>query len=151
MINQVICSICRNPSERIESFLDLQLEITASDSLEQALATYTAPEVFHGSNQYKCNKCNVLVNATKTVGFVNGPQILSIQLKRFGINSNGSTTKDSHPVSFNEKLDINITPSNSLDESNSHYTLVGVVCHAGARLGNGHYFSFLKSSTGNEW
>ncbi|EDO26363.1 predicted protein [Nematostella vectensis] len=49
-----------------EDFLDLQMVVSGSGSLEQSLKfSYLDAEILSGSNQYRCGHCDKLVDAAK--------------------------------------------------------------------------------------
>jgi len=52
--------------------------------VERALRTFTAAEELRGDNQYRCAKCDVLVDASKRLTLHTLPKLLTVQLKRFG-------------------------------------------------------------------
>ena len=52
--------------------------------MERALRTFTAAEELRGDNQYRCAKCDVLVDASKRLTLHTLPKLLTVQLKRFG-------------------------------------------------------------------
>jgi len=54
---QVKCMQCQHESNRYESMMDLAVEIHGIvESLEDALAQFTAPELLDGENKYKCDR-----------------------------------------------------------------------------------------------
>ena len=49
-----------------EEFLDLPMSVSGSDGIEDSLkASYLEFEIMEGKNQYRCGKCNKLVDAKK--------------------------------------------------------------------------------------
>lgn len=54
---QVKCMQCLHESNRYENMMDLAVEIQGNiESLEDALAQFTAPEKLQGDNKYKCDR-----------------------------------------------------------------------------------------------
>ena len=63
---QVICGKCENVSEREEDFLDIPVALTGRGDLESALKEmFCDVELLEGSNQYRCERCNCLVDAKR--------------------------------------------------------------------------------------
>jgi ubiquitin carboxyl-terminal hydrolase 36/42 len=54
--SQVTCSICKYQSIKLETFLDLNLEIQGIETLTDALVKFTEVEYLTGPNQYKCKR-----------------------------------------------------------------------------------------------
>lgn len=55
---QVKCLQCQHESNRYENMMDLAVEIHGFvESLEDAIAQFTAPEMLDGENKYKCDRC----------------------------------------------------------------------------------------------
>jgi ubiquitin carboxyl-terminal hydrolase 36/42 len=55
--SQVKCMQCLHESNRYENMMDLAVEIQGNiESLEDALAQFTAPEKLQGDNKYKCDR-----------------------------------------------------------------------------------------------
>lgn len=144
--SRIVCSDCRIPSDCIDPFLDLSLEIKNSKSIKQALDRFTAPEFLSQSNRYNCSNCKELRNAKKQITFKSAPKTLSIHLKRFGfINKFGA--KLAHHVIFEDVLDL----SSFMIETGSveMYDLTGVLVHSGQSCSSGHYYAFVKAPNGS--
>eukprot|EP01044_Picomonas_judraskeda_P026499 COSAG03_NODE_8069_length_840_cov_1.017544_2_plen_164_part_01 len=83
--SQVKCKRCGHCSNKYEAYLDLSLEIAKkADSIERAMQNFTAAEQLDGDNQYRCEKCDMLVDAAKRLTLHTLPKLLTVQLKRFG-------------------------------------------------------------------
>jgi ubiquitin C-terminal hydrolase len=54
--SQVLCTVCKYPSNTIEAALDISLEIQNANSIEKALALFTKKELLCKDNRYKCSK-----------------------------------------------------------------------------------------------
>jgi ubiquitin C-terminal hydrolase len=65
----VKCSVCGSETERLESFTDLSLSFPPKDdggslTLEQMIKFTFRTETMSGDNQFRCSKCDKLVDAT---------------------------------------------------------------------------------------
>lgn len=89
-LDQVQCTTCNHESARYESMLDISPEIEADHiaSLEDSLAQFTSTEWMDGDNKYKCEKCNDYVKAGKRFVIHEGPNVLTLALKRFQVCRN---------------------------------------------------------------
>ncbi|XP_059077381.1 uncharacterized protein LOC131058557 isoform X2 [Cryptomeria japonica] len=146
LISQVKCTQCSYCSNKFDPFLDLSLEIIRADSLLKALSHYTAVEQLDGGmKRYQCERCKVKVKALKQLKIDKAPHVLAIHLKRFSVGGSGG--KIDKKVDFGCTLDLKPFVSSS-HEGNFKYTLYGVLVHDGWSTHSGHYFCFIRSSTG---
>lgn len=146
LISQVKCTQCSYCSDKFDPFLDLSLEIIRADSLLKALSHYTAVEQLDGGvKRYQCERCKVKVKALKQLKIDKAPHVLAIHLKRFSVVGSGG--KIDKKVDFGCTLDLKPFVSSS-HEGNFKYTLYGVLVHDGWSTHSGHYFCFIRSSTG---
>ena len=53
--SQIKCLSCKTPSNTIDPWLDISLEIRKCKSVDQALHRFTAPELLNRDNQYRCS------------------------------------------------------------------------------------------------
>ncbi|KAK1258784.1 Ubiquitin carboxyl-terminal hydrolase 15 [Acorus gramineus] len=84
--SKVKCLRCHHESECYENIMDLTLEILDwVESLEDALAQFTAAEDLDGENMYRCGRCATYVRARKQLSVHEAPNILTIVLKRFQV------------------------------------------------------------------
>ena len=59
---QVKCMKCNHESYKYENMMDLAVEIHGNvDTLEDALARFTASEWLDGDNKYRCNRYMLLL------------------------------------------------------------------------------------------
>lgn len=56
MQSQIKCLACSHVSTRWESFLDLNLELSAGNSIEEALQSFTAVEALGEDVGWKCER-----------------------------------------------------------------------------------------------
>ncbi|KAK1302306.1 Ubiquitin carboxyl-terminal hydrolase 15 [Acorus calamus] len=145
--SKVKCLRCHHESERYENIMDLTLEILDwVESLEDALAQFTAAEDLDGENMYRCGRCATYVRARKQLSVHEAPNILTIVLKRFQSGKYGKITKC---VSFPDMLDM-IPFMTGTGDSPPLYMLYAVVVHLDAFNASfsGHYVSYVKDLQG---
>ncbi|XP_039018320.1 ubiquitin carboxyl-terminal hydrolase 23-like [Hibiscus syriacus] len=144
--SQVKCLQCSYGSNTYDPFLDLSLEIVKTDSLLKALKKFTAAELLDGGErQYQCQRCKQKVKATKQLTVYNAPHVLTIHLKRFHAYDFGQ--KIDCKVEFGLTLDVKPFVSGS-NEGDLKYTLYGVLVHCGWSTRSGHYYCFVRTSSG---
>ncbi|KAM1812273.1 hypothetical protein ACFX11_026239 [Malus domestica] len=144
--SQVKCMQCSYCSNKFDPFLDLSLEIFNADSLQKALGNFTAAEQLDGGErQYQCQRCNQKVRALKQMTVQKPPYVLTIHLKRFRAHDPGRKI-DRH-VKFGPTLDLKPFVSGSY-EGDLKYTLYGVLVHCGATTYSGHYYCYVRTSSG---
>ncbi|XP_050388212.1 ubiquitin carboxyl-terminal hydrolase 23 isoform X2 [Argentina anserina] len=145
--SRVKCLQCSYCSDKLDPFLDLSLEIAKANSLNKALVNFTAEEQLDGGErQYQCQKCNQKVRAMKQMTIHKPPSVLSIHLKRFRAHDPGQ--KINKEVQFGPTLDLRPFVSGAYPEGDLKYTLYGVLVHYGASTYSGHYYCFVRTSTG---
>ncbi|KAJ3332931.1 Ubiquitin carboxyl-terminal hydrolase 36 [Blyttiomyces sp. JEL0837] len=144
--SQVKCTRCQHPSNTVERFLDISLEIKNSNTVEKAFAHFTKKELLAKDNMYKCSRCNILVEAIKQFTIQEAPPVLVLQLKRFEFGWSSHGTKVNKVVKFPQMLDI--TPFMSEQQERTTYQLYGVLVHAGHSCNSGHYYSYVKAPNG---
>uniref|UniRef100_A0A452XGK4 USP domain-containing protein n=2 Tax=Aegilops tauschii subsp. strangulata TaxID=200361 RepID=A0A452XGK4_AEGTS len=141
--SQLHCPECNYCSDRLEPFLDLNLEVIPMATVMDALKSFTKIEVFEN---YGCDGCKSRVNMEKQLKVEQAPEVLVIQLKRFQ-NFGSHITKIEDCMMYQEELDLNPFMS-SPDNKPQKYDLYGVVEHEGAPS-NGHYVCYIRSSRTN--
>ncbi|XP_009623302.1 ubiquitin carboxyl-terminal hydrolase 23 isoform X1 [Nicotiana tomentosiformis] len=145
--SQVQCMQCNFCSDKFDPFLDLSLEILKADSLQRALQHFTARELLDGGQrQYQCQQCKQKVKATKRLTIDKAPHVLTIHLKRFGSHVPGQ--KIDKKIHYGPTLDLKHFVSDTYG-GESQYTLYGVLVHAGWSTHSGHYYCFVRTSSGN--
>ncbi|KAG0257866.1 Ubiquitin carboxyl-terminal hydrolase 36 [Mortierella polycephala] len=142
--SQVKCMKCGYESNTFETYLDLSLDIRGAESVQRALRDYTKPEVLSKGNQYKCDKCKVLVDARKQMTIYDAPKILCVHLKRFTFTGQ----KINRHVKFETTLELNSAMSTNKKHPDLLYNLYAVLVHAGGSCHSGHYYCYVKSSNG---
>lgn len=152
LVSQCTCTnrACAASSFSFEAFMDLSLDINdATDSVEEALRLFTAPERLDKKNGWTCETCSQTVRARKQLTVLSAPPLLVLQLKRFSFG--GPRNKVTRPVSFEASL--NLRPflwRHSAGEADAGkplmYELRAVVVHLDkAGFSHfGHYVAFVK-------
>ncbi|CAI8611381.1 unnamed protein product [Vicia faba] len=146
--SQVKCMQCSHSSNKFDPFLDLSLEIFKADSVQKALANFTAGEFLDGGEkEYQCQRCKQKVKALKQLTISKAPNVLAIHLKRFYPHDPNLKIKKN--VRFGTALDLEPYVSGSHDVG-VHYSLYGVLVHSGYNTHSGHYYCYVRTSN-NMW
>lgn len=144
--SQVKCMQCNYCSNKFDPFLDLSLEILKADTLYKAFANFTAKEQLDGgAKQYQCQQCKQKVKALKQLTIHKAPHVLTVHLKRFGSHMSGQ--KIDKKIQFGSTLDLKPFVTGPYD-GDLKYTLYGVLVHAGWSTHSGHYYCFVRTSSG---
>ena len=150
--SKVECSQCKLTSCNFASFTILSLPIKehGESNLEECLQNFSKEESLFGDNKYKCEHCNTLTDAKKTLYIWEAPEILIIQFIRFkNIRSNISkiTSKINFPIK-NLNLKHNSNKLHPVDHI--QYDLVAITDHKGP-YGFGHYIANCLNPINNKW
>ncbi|XP_042446231.1 uncharacterized protein LOC122031170 isoform X1 [Zingiber officinale] len=144
--SQVKCTQCTYSSNKFDPFLDLSLEIAKTNSLRNALTHFTAVEQLDGGQKhYHCQNCKEKVRALKQLSIHKPPHVLTIHLKRF--SSYDPDQKIDKRVAFEPTLDLQPFVSDQ-PEGDLKYTLYGVLVHVGWSTHSGHYYCYVRTSSG---
>uniref|UniRef100_A0ACD5TMG4 Uncharacterized protein n=1 Tax=Avena sativa TaxID=4498 RepID=A0ACD5TMG4_AVESA len=138
--SQLHCPECNHCSDRLESFLDLSLELNQMDTVLDSLESFTKVEVVES---FICDGCKSRVDMEKRLKVERAPEVLVIQLKRFE-SLGSSTSKIQEMVKYQLELDLSPFMS-SADTDPQNYDLYGVVEHLG-NSSKGHYVCSIRSS-----
>ncbi|ETM54504.1 hypothetical protein L914_02169, partial [Phytophthora nicotianae] len=148
--NYLKCAKCGFVSERFDDFLDLSLEISNGvHSVKGALRHFTAMEKLDEHNAWKCSSCGKPSRAEKGLSIAECPNVLMIQLKRFDLMFG----KIKRHIEFPRSLDIGSGMSKNCEDrrrGRTKYELHAVLVHAGFSTDCGHYYAFVKGSSG-QW
>ncbi|EEY60355.1 ubiquitin-specific protease, putative [Phytophthora infestans T30-4] len=148
--NHLKCAKCGFVSERFDDFLDLSLEISNGvHSVKGALRHFTAIEKLDERNAWKCSSCGKPSRAEKGLSIAECPNVLMIQLKRFDLMFG----KIKRHIEFPRSLDIASGMSKNCEDrrrGRTKYELHAVLVHAGFSTDCGHYYAFVKGSSG-QW
>uniref|UniRef100_A0A3B6QJK7 USP domain-containing protein n=1 Tax=Triticum aestivum TaxID=4565 RepID=A0A3B6QJK7_WHEAT len=144
--SQVRCASCSHCSSKFDPFLDLSLEIANAATLVKALQNFTEEQALDGGEkQYNCQSCKKKVVAKKRFTIDKAPDVLTIHLKRFSPFNPGQ--KINKKVDFQSTLNLKPFVSNS-EGMDFRYSLYGVLVHAGWNTQSGHYYCFVRTSSG---
>ncbi|KAM6164705.1 ubiquitin carboxyl-terminal hydrolase 36 [Rhynchocyon petersi] len=144
--SRVKCSVCKSVSDTYDPYLDIALEIRQAANIVRALELFVKPDVLSGENAYMCARCKKKVPASKRFSIHRASSVLTLSLKRFANFSGGKITKD---VGYPEFLNIRPYMSQS-DGEPVMYGLYAVLVHSGYSCHAGHYYCYVKASTG-QW
>jgi ubiquitin C-terminal hydrolase len=157
--------------ERQEAFRDVQLTIKGTKSVEEALQNFVEPEVMEGDNMIMCEALGGKASAHKGLRFAEMPPVLTLQLKRFGMDwQRMCQVKLADEVAIPMELNptrlgllsrkggdggdgVNgdedavaagegKTPTSG-ESPSATYDLYAVLVHNGGAMG-GHYFSYMR-------
>ncbi|KAL6861915.1 hypothetical protein ACP4OV_017615 [Aristida adscensionis] len=144
--SQVKCTRCSHCSNKFDPFLDLSLDIAKATTLVRALQNFTEDELLDGgAKQYQCERCRQKVVAKKRFTIDKPPNVLTIHLKRF--SPFNPREKIDKKVEFQPILDLKPFVSDSKG-ADFKYSLYGVLVHAGWNTQSGHYYCFVRTSSG---
>lgn len=147
--NEVRCLRCETITERVETFLDLSVDIEQNSSLTSCLRSFSSTELMCQANKYFCDGCGSLQEAERRIRFKRLPRILSLHLKRFKYvqtprESVAKYKKLSYRVVFPLELRLSNTAADA-EDGDRLYSLFAVVVHVGSGPNHGHYVSLIKS------
>ncbi|CAH9090015.1 unnamed protein product [Cuscuta europaea] len=146
LTNETRCLCCETITARYETFFDLSPDIEQNSSITSCLKKFSSTETLNAEDKFFCDKCCSLQEAQKRMKIKKVPQVLVIHLKRFKyIEQLGRYKKLSYRVVFPLELKL----SNTVEEVDTEYSLIGVVVHVGTGPNHGHYVSLVKSH--NHW
>uniref|UniRef100_A0A8C4R0F6 ubiquitinyl hydrolase 1 n=1 Tax=Eptatretus burgeri TaxID=7764 RepID=A0A8C4R0F6_EPTBU len=105
--DQKVCRNCPHKFEREESFLALDLGVTACPSLEACLEQFVRAEALEGENAYYCEICKEKRPAMKRMRLKVLPPVLVVHLMRFGFDwESGRPLKYDEQIRFPFELDM---------------------------------------------
>ncbi|XP_062233443.1 ubiquitin carboxyl-terminal hydrolase 23-like isoform X2 [Phragmites australis] len=144
--SQVKCTRCLHCSNKFDPFLDLSLDIAKATTLVRAIQNFTEEELLDGGEkQYQCERCRQKVVAKKRFTIDKAPNVLTVHLKRF--SPFNPREKIDKKVDFQPVLDLKPFVSDSKG-TDFKYSLYGVLVHAGWNTQSGHYYCFVRTSSG---
>eukprot|EP00366_Plasmodium_knowlesi_P000266 XP_002257763.1 ubiquitin carboxyl-terminal hydrolase, putative [Plasmodium knowlesi strain H] len=141
LVQKVQCQKCFFVSKKEEVIHDLSfpIPVRASEklSIQKYFDSFVQKEKIHGSNKYRCSKCNKRRNALKWNEIISPPCHLILILNRYNwsFSSNEKKKVKTH-VKINSKIVVN-----SFD-----YKLYGAIIHGGSSASSGHYYFIGKKS-----
>jgi len=141
---EVTCLKCKHTSTTFQHFQEIPLDIQHGSTLEDAMSHYFRRERLEGDNAYKCDKCKSKVPATKKFSIERAPNVLCIQLKRFGLMGG----KMSKHINFSRQLNLNRFLFNPTSNGYVSYKFVSLINHMGPSQHCGHYTAIAEASNG---
>lgn len=142
---EVTCLECNHVSTTFQHFQDLLIDIRQISNINEGLDAYFSRERLDGEEAYKCEQCHKRVAATKKFSLEKPPNVLCVQLKRFG-NMGG---KNSKSITIHHTLDLTRFHYNSASGGKKlRYRLVSLVSHIGSSSSCGHYTAIGQTSGG---
>ncbi|KAH9286375.1 Ubiquitin carboxyl-terminal hydrolase 23 [Echinococcus granulosus] len=138
-VTKVPCSVCSTSSQSYDHWLNLSLDISKSDSLQESLARYMEEEVLCDGNEYVCSVCQQSQSATRLTRIHQAPPILIVQLNRFTPRNDKLDYHVDFPLLFG------MTP-HMADSSGPpvRYRLYPTINHRGGHSQCGHYVAFTR-------
>ncbi|GJM87121.1 hypothetical protein PR202_ga03045 [Eleusine coracana subsp. coracana] len=125
---------------------DLFLEIGNATTLVKALHNFTKEELLDGGEKhYNCQHCKQKVVAKKRFTIDKAPSVLTIHLKRF--SPFNPLRKIDKKVDFQTALNLKPFVSDS-EVMDLKYNLYSVLVHTGGYTQFGHYYCFVRTSSG---
>ena len=103
------------------------------------------PSLLCGDNQFYCNYCKSLQDASTTSHIIQPPNKLIINID-YGKNKKFKPSK----IKFDEKIDITKYVNFNFG-TKIEYTIIGVCTHKGESGITGHYIAYCKHRTTNKW
>ncbi|XP_043318318.1 ubiquitin carboxyl-terminal hydrolase 17-like protein 6 [Cervus canadensis] len=144
--SQIQCVHCLGVSDTFDPYLDISLDITAAQSVEQALRELVKPEKLDAENAYDCGVCLRKVPATKRLTLHSTSQVLVLVLKRL---TQVSRAKRAQEVRYPQCLGLQ--PYTSERKAGPlGYVLYAVLVHSEWSCERGHYFSYVRAGN-SQW
>uniref|UniRef100_A0A183BNQ4 Ubiquitin carboxyl-terminal hydrolase n=1 Tax=Globodera pallida TaxID=36090 RepID=A0A183BNQ4_GLOPA len=142
------CAYCEWKSTTTSEHRSLQLSIALHDNLVSAIQAFFAEEML---NDFQCQsgKCKYSGHVSRTSKFVQLPQVLVIQLKRYVVGRNLRARKLQHAFHFPRILtgqQLRPGVAGVLD-----YKLCAVMIHRGKRMDAGHYYDIIYEPNIGKW
>ncbi len=145
IVNELACTVCGFCSRRTDPVMDLNLEILGCSTVDECLRQFTRVEDLHGSNAWKCDKCEKKQPARKQMKILRSPHVLTLQLKLFTPQGQKRNKK----VSFDTELNLSEFMADVSDKREPQsYSLYAVLVHTGQTTRSGHYTAFVKAPNG---
>eukprot|EP00756_Hemistasia_phaeocysticola_P064673 Hpha_TRINITY_DN7988_c0_g1::TRINITY_DN7988_c0_g1_i1::g.146023::m.146023/K11838/USP7, UBP15; ubiquitin carboxyl-terminal hydrolase 7 len=146
---RIHCAAAPDAGEvREEVFRDIQLYVSGSTSVEEALRRELRPDLLTGANRYDTGDPTLgYQDASRETSFRRFPPVLCLHLRRFEYDvASGSMRKVASPLHYPEEIDL----APFLGESGADpllYRLYGVITHHGGPS-RGHYTTYLRNVEG---
>lgn len=134
--------MCQTESVKADNFRDLQLsfpnDFVEGQSVQNLLEYFFKPEVLCDENQYFCEKCKGLKDATRIFRVIQYPARLILTLKHFRYDAaSQQRIKLLHRVKYDSVIKL----------GGLNYELYAVVVHCGSSVDSGHYYTYAKDNS----
>ena len=146
------CSNCKSISLHKEAFTDLHLafppkakEPVKDLNVQKLIDNYLEPEVLDGENQYHCDQCASLQDATKSMKILEGPDYLMTTLMRFHYDRQ-QNRKSKIFTDIDYELEVKL-PIFGQELREELYSLYAIVVHSGYSSDGGHYYTYAREPT----
>ncbi|XP_015523221.2 uncharacterized protein LOC107226812 [Neodiprion lecontei] len=149
LMEHYTCKGCQKHRQKKVDNLMLFVDIPSDDimapiDLQRAVENIFAPEERH----LTCGTCKHDVHIMRTT-FRRQPNILTLQVNRYGMSSEGIFSKISTDVTIPKNLDLGATFLNDAPKNSTAYEPICIIAHAGGTMDCGHYTSYVRH--GNQW
>ncbi|KAG7497329.1 ubiquitin carboxyl-terminal hydrolase 37-like [Solea senegalensis] len=132
MLSTRTCTGCGVQSFKNEDYINLALDLVPGGSLRDCLEEYLKESEL----EYKC-ECGA-EKSTLSSSFLNLPNVLIVQLKRFTFTHLCTGIKLDKPVHVLQDLEVNPGKCGS-NIPKTHYCLISIISHLGKTPDSGHY------------
>ena len=149
--SSVTCLVCGFVSTTFDTFMYLSLPIPRRNravTLVDCLVEFTKDEVMT-DQEWKCEKCRVIVKAKKKIDIWKVPPLLIIHLKRFYFTKSSHGKLDNRVEYPTSDLDISSYVSSPQKEP-PLYNLFAKIDHDG-ELASGHYSALARNRKSGVW
>ncbi|XP_046752793.1 uncharacterized protein LOC124416021 [Diprion similis] len=149
LMEHYTCKGCQKHRQKKVDNLMLFVDIPSDDimspiDLQKAVENIFAPEERH----LTCGTCKHDVHTMRTT-FRRQPKILTLQVNRYGMSSEGIFSKISTDVTIPKNLDLSATFLNDASKNSTAYEPICIIAHAGGTMDCGHYTSYVRH--GKQW
>ena len=144
--SQIQCLHGLGVSDMFHPYLENSLDITAAQSVKQALRELVKPKKLDAEHAYDWGVCLRKLPATKRLTLHSTSQVLVLVLKWF---TQVSGPKRAQEVHYPQCFDVQ--PYTSERKAGSlGYLLYAMLVHSGWSCKRGHYFSYVRAGNG-QW
>jgi ubiquitin carboxyl-terminal hydrolase 36/42 len=122
-------------------------------NFQECMQNYCRIETLSGKNKFLCSGCNKHSDQEKRLTIENAPRNLVIHFMRFDPYGWKIGKFVNFPKRFNFRAFISRNIDNNLPKEEQTpyiYDLYGVIVHSGVSVHGGHYYCFVKTTTG-QW
>lgn len=103
LTNVTKCLKCGRQSERTQSFLEMDINLTNNATLDECIANSFQTERLTGDNKYRCASCSSLQEAERWTVMRNLPPVLNFTLMRFKYTA-GKRVKSKAKIKYSRSM-----------------------------------------------